>query len=439
MDIQAYRSRRERLLSVEPSVWLFPSAPVALRNNDVDHAYRPDSDLHYLSGFEEPEARLLLSNVHEHHRAVMFLRPRDPEREVWDGFRVGVERAPEVLGVDAAWKVDELAAKLPEYLVGAKRLYYKWGRDRALDELVFAAIERVKGRGRQVKAWPVELVDPASVLHEHRLVKTETELELMRAAAKITCEAHAAAMARTRAGMHEFQLEGVLQEVFLRHGAQRMAYEPIVGSGPNATILHYRAGKRVLGAGEMVLIDAGCEHELYASDVTRAYPVDGKFSAPQAELYEVVLAAQLAAIDAVKPGSTIEQVHDVAVRVLVEGMCKVGLVGESPAESLEKGTYKKYYMHRTSHWLGMDVHDVGVYHLNEAPRPFVPGMVLTVEPGIYVAPDDASAPERYRGIGIRIEDDIVVTKSGYENLTAAAPKTIQEIEAACQGQAQALT
>ncbi len=434
MDV--FAKRRKRVLESIDGVAIIPSAPVTIRNNDVEHEYRQDSDLFWLTGFDEPDSVLILSTVHPEHREVLFVRPRDPEREVWDGARAGVEGAKERCGVDAAFPIAELRNKLSDYCAGANELYYELGKRRRLDERILAAITSARGRGRNPKPWPKRISHPELVWHEMRLIKDEHELHCMRTAQDISREAHVLAMARARPGMYEYEIEALFREVFRRRGAGRPAYAPIVGSGPNATVLHYHANNRRMEPGDLLLIDAGCEYDYYACDVTRTFPVDGTFSDPQRRVYQVVLDAQLAAIEATAPGATIEDLHRITLTQLVEGMRDIGLLtaedGASTDEIISKETYRRYFMHRTSHWLGMDVHDVGAYFVDGKARPMQPGMVLTIEPGIYVARDDQKAPEEYRGIGVRIEDDILVTESGYENLSAAIPKTVADVEQACR-------
>lgn len=423
-----YAARRKALLdTIGSGVMVLPAPTVFIRNNDVEHEYRQGSDLYYLTGFDEPESVLVLTTQHNEHRAVLFLRDRDPERETWDGPRLGVERAVAALGIDAAYSIKELDEKLPDYLGNTKRVHYRLGLDRKFDERFLRALDVVRTRARRGGEYPTEIVDPASSVHEMRMFKSAEEVALMRRAAEISRQAHIAAMRAALPGRHEYEVEAELLRVFRAQGSERPAYGSIVGSGPNATILHYRKNDRRMHDGDLLLIDAGAELGYYASDVTRTFPVNGKFSEPQRAVYEIVLRSQLAAIEAVKPGATIEGIHEVAVAVLVEGMRELGLVTGTQQEALEKGDYKKFYMHRTSHWLGMDVHDVGRYHVNGAPRPFEPGFVLTVEPGMYIAPD-ANVDPRYRGIGIRIEDDILVTATGHDNLTLDIPKHVDEIE-----------
>jgi Xaa-Pro aminopeptidase len=427
---EVFAERRKALLeSMGKGVVLLPAAPTFIRNNDVEHEYRQSSDLYYLTGFEEPDSVLVLSNQHPSHRAVLFMRERDPDRETWDGPRLGLERALDELGVDAAFPIREIDMRLPDYLENHKRVHYRLGIDRAFDERFLRALDVVRVRSRRGIECPSEIVDPGASLHEMRLRKSEIEIDTMRKASAITRDAHIAAMRAALPGRYEYEVEAELMRIFRARGSERPAYGSIVGSGPNATILHYRKNDRRLEAGDLLLIDAGAEFGLYASDVTRTFPVSGQFTSAQREVYELVLSAQLAAIDAVKPGSTVEAVHDVAVSVLVEGMITLGLLSGSKQEALETGSFRRFYMHRTSHWLGMDVHDVGRYHQQGAPRPLEPGFVLTIEPGLYIADNaqNADVDARFRGIGVRIEDDILVTASGRDNLTHDIPKTVDEL------------
>lgn len=428
-----FAERRRRLLERFQGVMVLPSAPVAIRNNDVEHEYRQDSDLHYTTGLDEPESVLVLSTVHPEHRVVLFVRPRDPERAIWDGERAGLEGAIARHGADAAYSIDQLGAKLPEYLTGASRLHYRLGRDRAMDDRLLEALDRARGRGRSPQPWPTEIVDPAVVLHEMRLLKDDGEIERMARAAAITRDAHLGAMRLAAPGRHEYEIEALLRQVFRQSGAERPAYGPIVGSGPNATVLHYRANARRLEDGDLLLVDAGCEYDYYASDVTRTFPVSGSFSGPQRVVYEIVLAAQLAAIAAVRPGSSVDHVHEVTVGAIVDGLLSAKLLRGDRAELIASQGYRPFFMHRTSHWLGMDVHDVGGYYVAGRPRAFEPGMVLTVEPGIYIPATSDRVPPEYRGIGVRIEDDILVTAEGHRDLTADIPKAVDDVERACRG------
>jgi Xaa-Pro aminopeptidase len=420
----------DAMSAASPSaVAVLPAAPVFLRNNDVEHDYRQDSDFFYLTGFDEPQSVLVVDALAR--KTTLFVRPRDRNREVWDGPRAGVDGATKAYGADEAFEIGELDEKLPTMLENRRRVYYRLGRDRTFDERLLAAIERVRGRQRTGATAPSEVADPAVILHEMRLSKSALEIETMRRAARITREAHELAMRRARPGMHEYEVEAMLVDTFRRHGSERPAYGSIVGSGPNACVLHYRKNDRRLEPGDLLLIDAGCEYGYYASDVTRTFPVTGTFSREQQAIYEVVLEAQTSGIAAVRPGTTLDAVHRLSVEVITRGLLRLGLLSGAEQEIIETETYKRFFMHRTSHWLGMDVHDVGAYFVEGQPRSLEPGIVLTVEPGIYIAPDDTSVPPEWRGIGVRIEDDVVVTESGAEVLTAGIPKTVDEVVRAC--------
>jgi Xaa-Pro aminopeptidase len=420
------RRRAGFLQAIGTGVAIVPAARVSIRNNDVEHDYRQDSDFYYLTGFDEPDSVLLLSTEHLHH-TVLFVRPRDKERETWDGPRAGVEGALATAGVDAAYPIAELQARLPEYLSDARRLHYRLGLNPEFDRAVLRAIEAVRRRARRGAIAPTEIVDFTTTLHEMRLHKSAAELEIMAKAAAISGQAHERAMQIARPGRFEYEVEAEILRVFRAHGAERPAYGSIVGSGANATVLHHRRNDRQMCDGDLLLIDAGAEYGYYASDVTRTFPVNGRFSAPQREIYELVLEAQCAAIEAVRPGVTYTHLHDIAVQVLSRGLVRLGIISGPAQEAIEHGWYKPYYMHGTSHWLGMDVHDVGEYYTDKQPRALQPGMVLTIEPGLYIAPD-APADARFRGIGVRIEDDIAVTDTGYRNLTAEITKDPGEIE-----------
>ncbi|MGH7438081.1 MAG: aminopeptidase P N-terminal domain-containing protein [Polyangiaceae bacterium] len=407
---------------------VLPAAPTALRNNDVDHEYRQDSDFFYLTGFDEPGSLLLLDA--KDRKTTLVVRPRDREREIWDGYRAGVEGAKTTYGADEAFPVAELDDRLVAAMKDRQRLYYRLGSAR-FDERVLAAIDRVRGQQRTGVFAPTEIVHPGTLLHEMRLRKSADEVETMRAAGRITREAHEAAMALARPGMREYEVEAVLLDTFRKRGSERPAYGSIVGSGPNACVLHYRKNDRTIDAGDLLLIDAGCEYGYYASDVTRTFPVGRDFSRTQQAIYELCLEAQLAGIAAVKPGTTLDAIHKLTVEIIVRGLVRLGLLSGEPEKLIEDGTYKRFFMHRTSHWLGMDVHDVGAYFVDGKARPLETGMVLTVEPGIYIAPDDDTVGAEWRGIGVRIEDDVLVTASGSEVLTAGIPKTPDEVRRAC--------
>ena len=360
----------------------------------------------------------------------LFLRPKDPERERWDGARLGIDAALRTLGADAAFPIAEFEQRLAGLLCGHETLLFELGRFAEFDRLVLAAIRTLRRRARQGVLWPTRIVDPSTVIHPMRLVKDTGELALMDKAADVTCRGHIAAMAAARPGMFEYELEAILRSGFRAAGAQRMAYSPIVGSGTNATVLHHVSNDRRMLEGELVLIDAGCEFGYYAADVTRTFPVSGKFSAAQRAVYEIVLNAQKGGIDAARVGATLEAVHQASLDVLVDGLLDLRLLSGTRESIIEGKTYQRFYMHRTSHWLGMDVHDVGPYVSANGPIPLQAGMVLTVEPGLYIdsLPD---VPEEFRGIGVRIEDDILVTEVSPRVLTSAAPKEVGDVEAAC--------
>jgi Xaa-Pro aminopeptidase len=426
-----FQRRRQRVqAAVGEAVLVVFAAPYAYRNNDVEHEWRQDSDFHYLSGFDEPDSVLVLRGGSE-PRFTLFVRPRDPEREAWDGPRAGVEGAVNQYGADAAYPLAELADRLPELLSNVESVHYALGRVRANDEVILRGLEGVRRLARRGAGYPRAIVDIATVLHEQRLLKTPEEIASMERAVAITADGHRAAMAQSRPGMFEYEAEAVLRGAFRKHGSERHAYPPIVGSGPNATILHYRKNDRRMAEGDLLLIDAGSEFDYYASDVTRTFPVSGRFTVPQRAVYELVLRAELDAIAAVRPGVTLDDVHRVAARTLVEGLVELGLV-EGPADAaFEAERHKPWFMHRTSHWLGMDVHDVGAYYVARRPRPLEPGMVLTVEPGLYFTEGDERVPAEFRGIGVRIEDDVLVTETGARVLSEAIPKQVDAVEQAC--------
>ncbi|MBK9263406.1 MAG: aminopeptidase P N-terminal domain-containing protein [Polyangiaceae bacterium] len=432
--MNVFADRRKTLLERLDGALVLQAAPEAVRNNGVHHEYRQHSDVHYLTGFDEPGSVLVVSPKHPEHKFVLFIRKRDPETEVYDGPRPTPEQAKEKYGVDASYTINQFDEKIVEYLTGHQRIYYDLGTNRAFDERILRAIGAVRGKGRRAnKVWPSEVVEvERSGLHDMRLVKSDVELAIMRTAASITREAHMAAMQKAAPGLYEYEIDAIIRAIFMHRGSARVAYTPIVASGPNATILHYHGSRRRMEAGELLLIDAGCEYEFYASDVTRTFPVSGAFSAAQRRIYDIVLAAQMACIDAVKPGTNVDAIHQIALKIMIQGLLEEKLLTGSFDEIIEKETYKRYCPHRTSHWIGMDVHDVGLYYVNDKPRTLEPGMVFTIEPGIYVAPDDTKVPAEYRGIGVRIEDDILVTASGYENLTAAIPKLPDDIERVCR-------
>jgi len=425
-----HTERRRRLLdSMAPgSIALIVGANPVTRSADTEYPFRQNSDFWYLTGFEHPNAVAILRKGADPEFS-LFVEPRDRAAETWTGYRPGLEGARSDYGADEAFPHEELLQRIPELIAGAPRIYHQLGRSDALDSSLVGALDEMRLRSRAGRIPASELVDPREIVHEMRLHKSDAELELMRRANEITTEAHHEAAKIAHEGHYEYELEAVLDYTFRRRGGSGPAYATIVGGGRNATILHYIANDQPLRNGDLVLIDAGCEFAGYAADVTRTYPVGGRFEGAARELYEVVLAAQLASLEVSRPGATLVQIHDASVAALVEGMVAVGLLTGDPAELIQKEAYRSYYMHNTSHWLGLDVHDVGTYRDGGEPRPLEPGMCFTIEPGLYVPADDDAADPRFRGIGIRIEDDVAVTETGCENLTAAIPKRPDDVEA----------
>jgi len=426
--LSLYAERRRRLAGLMgEGVALVATAPERPRNRDSHYPYRFDSYFYYLSGFAEPEAVLAIV-AGKTPKSILFCRKRDPERETWEGFRYGPEAARERFGFDEAHPIDELDQFAPRLLEDQPALYYAVGAEAEWDARVLRWLNIVRARTRAGIAAPERLHDVRVLLDDMRLVKDAHELGTMRRAARIAAAAHRRAMHSASPGRMEYEIEAELLHEFRRNGAQFPAYSPIVAAGANACVLHYVANDARLHEGDLLLIDAGCELDGYASDITRTFPVNGRFSAPQRAVYDLVLAAQRAAIDKVRSGNAWNEPHDAAVRVLAQGMLDLGLLKGSVDETLDKETYKRFYMHRTGHWLGLDVHDAGEYKRSGSWRALAPGMVLTVEPGLYIrAADDV--PEPLRNIGVRIEDDVVVTSSGCEVITAEAPKLPEDIEA----------
>jgi len=427
-EVSIYRSRRERLArAIGEGVALVPTAPERPRNRDSHYPYRFDSYFYYLTGFTEPEATLVVVGG-QAPRTLLFCRERNEEREIWDGFRHGPDAARERFGFDEAHPAAVLDEILPRLLENQPALHYPIGADAEWDARVIRCLNAVRARTRAGVAAPERVQDVRAVLDDMRLLKDAHEASLMRRAGAIAAAAHRRAMQSVRPGRNEYEIEAELLYEFRRNGAQFPAYSPIVAGGPNACVLHYVANNMPLRDGDLLLIDAGCELDGYASDITRTFPVNGRFSGAQREVYDLVLASQRAAMDKVRPGTAWNEPHDAAVRVLAQGLLDLKLLPGSLDIVLEKELYKRFYMHRTGHWLGLDVHDAGEYKREGKWRPLVPGMVLTVEPGLYIraAPD---VPERLRDIGVRIEDDVLVREGGCEVLTAEAPKRIDDIEA----------
>ncbi len=423
--------RRMRELAPSPSVAIFPAMPVATRNSDVEHAYRADSDLYWLTGFEEPEAVAVLATGGD-KPFTLFVRPRDKEKEIWTGRRAGVDGAMKSFGADQAFEVSKLDEELPKLLGSARTLFYRiGGDDPEFDLRISRVLRNLRARARAGVNAPPRIEDPGQIVHELRLRKEPREIDALHRAVELTRKGHLACMQAGRPGAHEYDLHAILEREFRQKGGRGWGYYPIVAAGENATVLHYTDNRVEIRDGELVLVDAGAEYDLYTADVTRTFPASGRFTEPQRECYQLVLDAADACIAATRPGETIDGLHEKAVRILTAGMVKLGLLKGDVEALIKENAFRRYYMHRTSHWLGLDVHDAGSYTVDGKPRPLEPGMVFTVEPGLYVAGDDESAPKELRGIGIRIEDDILVTPSGHENLTASIPRTASNVEAAC--------
>jgi Xaa-Pro aminopeptidase len=472
-DLATFIERRRRFVeAIGDGLAIVPAAQETARNSDVSHLFRQNSDFFFLTGFDEPDAVALFNPAHAKERYVLFVRPRDREMEIWTGHRAGVEGAVADYGADAAYPMDQLDAKLHEYAIERATLYYRLG-NAAFDGRVIRLLADLRAARSRGFPTPVRVEDPGPIVHELRLRRSPAELARQRRACQISRDAHAEAMRFARPGMYEYQVQAAVEFVFRSQGSPRDAYPSIVASGDNACILHYVENQRRMEDGDLLLIDAGCEYGYHASDITRTFPVNGHFTAPQRAVYEIVLRSQLAGIEAGKPGVRYEVIHEAARRVIAEGLVDLGLVPRGLADTLAMHHYRELYMHGTGHWLGMDVHDVGDYRVRQQSRALEPGMVFTVEPGIYVDParesvtfhlreysedemwerrlrlgmiaakkleDEEKAkaatvthpiPREFRGIGIRIEDDILVTASGSENLTAGTPKTIEEVERTC--------
>jgi Xaa-Pro aminopeptidase len=416
------------------SIAIIPAAHEATRSYDTEYKFRQDSDFAYLTGFPEPDAVAVIDPSSK-KPFTLYVRPRDPEMETWFGRREGVVGAVKNHKADKAFPIDKFAADLGKLLNGHEKLYYRFGVDEKLDLQIIKYLSAQRQRRLKSPYPPHTIVDPTILIHEMRLHKTSGEVEFMQKAATISCEAHILAMQKTKPGMNEFQVESMIEAYMRENGASGVAYNSIIGGGENATILHYVENNRPLNDGDLLLVDAGAEYNGYAADITRTFPVNGKYSKAQREVYDVVLDVQLQCIEATKTGNTVLKRQELSIELLTEGMKKLGLLKGKTKDLIKKKSFMKYYMHGVGHYLGLDVHDAGRYFTDQTAknsRPFAPGMVLTVEPGLYIPPDDKSAPSKYRGIGIRIEDDVLVTKDGNRNLTAKVPKDLDEIEALMQ-------
>lgn len=429
IEAAEYQQRRQALMEkIGTGTAIFRSAPMAVMHNDVEYTFRQDSDFYYLTGFNEPNAVAVFAPHHEEHKFVLFVQPKDPEKEVWTGYRMGVEGAKERYGADEAYPISELEEKLPQYLIKASCIYYHVGRDRRFNETVLTHWQRLMRTYPKRGTGPVAIQDSGTILHPLRLVKSPAELQLMRKAAEISVKAHIHAQEFAQPGRYEYEIQAEMEHLFRLQGGNGFAYPSIVASGANSCILHYIENDRQLQDNDVLLIDAGCAYGYYNADITRTFPVGGAFTPEQQTIYDIVLEAQKQAIAQVQPGNPYSKIHETAVRVLVEGLMEIGLLAGDIEEIIKEEKYKPFYMHRTGHWLGLDVHDVGVYQNGEDPQNLQPGNVLTVEPGLYIGLEtkpvegQPEIPDCWRGIGVRIEDDVLVTPEGHEVLTEGVPK-----------------
>jgi Xaa-Pro aminopeptidase len=427
---EAFRRRRERVFqALGGDAMVLPGASIQLASRDTEHRFRPDSELFYVTGVDEPEAVAVLRGYADEERFVLFVRPRDPKAELWNGPRMGPEEAKSRHRADAAYPLGELEERLPKLLEGAGRVHYRLDQGARVEALVRGALRHARARGPRTGAGPRGVIDPGEILDDLRLIKDEEEQERLRRAAAVTAEGVGAAMRAVRPGAGEWELEAALESTFRMRGADGPGYLSIVASGANACVLHYVENSRRVGADDLVLIDAGAAVDLYSGDITRTFPAAGTFTPAQRAVYVVVERARARAVAAVRPGATIADVHAEAVRALTEGLVEMGVLDGDPAALIEGKRHEAFYPHRTSHWLGMDVHDPGDYARAGVDRSLEPGMVLTVEPGLYFSPSQDGVPERFSGIGVRIEDDVLVTLDGCEVLTAGVPTAPEEVEA----------
>ena len=431
MDKKEFAQRRKTLMNMmEPNtVAILPAAPMRLRNRDVEYAYRQDSDFYYMTGFPEPQAVAVLIPGRKHGEYVLFCRERDPDAEIWNGLRAGQEGAVERYGADDSFPIEDIDDILPGMLENKQRVFYTMGTHPDFDQRLIGWVNHLRKQARAGIHTPSEFVSLDHLLHDMRLIKSSQEVTMMKQAAVISAEAHRRAMQACRPGMKEYQIEAEIMHTFMKHGARSSAYGSIVGGGPNGCILHYTENTDTLKDGDLLLIDAGAEFEYYAADITRTFPVNGKFNPQQRSLYDITLEAQAAAIEHIRPGKHWNEPHEAAVAVITDGLVKLGLLKGTTRKAIKDETYRKFYMHRTGHWLGMDVHDVGDYKVGGEWRVFEPGMVLTVEPGIYIPAGMKGVAKKWWNIGIRIEDDVLVTKKGCEVLTKDVPKQPDEIQA----------
>ena len=422
--------RRKKLMAQmeRNSIALLAAAPPRVRNSDAEYLYRQNSDFHYLTGFTEEKALLALIPGRKQGEVVLFCQQKDKAKELWHGTLMGPDVARKELEIDDAFPVDDMDDILPGLIEGRDRVYYSMGKDDRFDNQVMNWLKVIRSKAKIGAHPPGEFLMLDHLLHELRLIKSTNEIKLMQQAAKISAEGHKRAMAYCRPGIREYELEAELLHAFTRNGSRAPAYTSIVATGDNACILHYIENDSEVKAGDLVLIDAGCEYGHYASDITRTFPANGKFSPEQKAIYNIVLKAQLAAIEAIRPGVPWDEPHNISVKIITQGLVRLGIMNGRPSQLIKNEAYKDFYMHRIGHWIGMDVHDVGDYKIDDDWRLLEPGMVTTVEPGIYISPSNKKVPKKWRGIGVRIEDDVLITRNGNKVLSAGIPKTIQEIE-----------
>lgn len=425
-----FAKRRKQLMQTigRHSIVILSSAPSVIRNQDCEYPYRQNSDFYYLTGFEEPEAVIVLIPKHKNGEFILFNRPRDRDKEIWDGYRAGQEDACTFFGADQAFPIADFENMLPELLSGREAVHFQMGANQQFDLMIEKGIDKIRSKIRHGIQSPLTLVDISHTIHEMRLIKSSAEIALMKKAATISAKAHKRAMQFCQPGKNEYALEAEILHEFHRHGARFPAYNSIVGSGKNSCILHYINNNQTIQTGDIVLVDAGCEYFNYASDITRTFPANGKFTAEQKAIYEVVLAAQLAAIKSIKPGSPWPTAQNIIVKIITQGLLDLGILRGNLTTLIEKQAYLPFYMHKSGHWLGLDVHDVGRYRIHHTWRNLTTNMVLTIEPGIYISANIPGVHKRWHNIGIRIEDDVQVTDHSHEVLSAAAPKTISDIE-----------
>ncbi len=420
----------EFMEKMEPnSVAVFAGAQEIRRNADTDFEFRQDTDFYYLTRLNEPDCVAVLAPNHPEHKFVLFLRPRKREEEIWTGIRTGIDGAVRNYGADAAYNIDRLTEVLPKYLVNIDRLYYQFGHNEKFDHKIISTIKYIREKVRGGVYGPTSIIDPGRIVHEMRLRKSEEDMRSLRRATQISAEGHITAMKHCKPGMYEYELEAIIEYVFRKNGASGVGYPSIVGSGFNTTILHYNTNNDRIKDGDLVLIDAGAEVNLFSGDITRTFPANGRFTKAQQAIYEAVLNANKEVIKMVRPGGSFMSLHDKAVEVVTDELLKLGLLFGDRKENIENENYKKFFMHRTGHWLGMDVHDAGRYKLKDEWRRLEQGMVFTVEPGIYIPSGAEGVGEEFFDTGVRIEDDVLVTENGYEVLTSSAPKEVKEIEA----------